>query len=215
MARLCPGRVVAMAERLGVDVSAEQAHAPSIALGAANVTPLEMASAYGTLANEGVHHPPVLFTRVSHHGATLFQNDSPGERRISASLADKVTDVLKGVVQQGTGTAARIGWPAAGKTGTTQDYRDAWFVGYTRQLTTAVWMGYPGREVSMLDVGGIRVTGGSYPARIWHDFMAAAMVGEPALDWATPPGSPQLSGLPPANGGNGQQGGQRRHGGRH
>jgi len=200
MARLCPAKVVAMARRLGVDVPSGQAHAPSIGLGAANVSPMEMASAYGTLANEGVQHRPELFTRVSRHGATLFESRSEGKRRISAALAFQVTDVLKGVIQQGTGTAARIGWPVAGKTGTTQDYRDAWFVGYTRQLATAVWMGYPGREVPMLDVGGIRVTGGSYPARIWHDFMAVAMVGEPALDWQQPSERLQFSVLPPAGG---------------
>jgi penicillin-binding protein 1A len=186
MAELCPTRVVAMAKRLGVSVAESQSHAPSIALGSANVSPLEMASAYATLANEGVYQRPVLFTKVSRHGRTLIENRSEGERRISAALAFQVTDILKGVIRQGTGTAAQIGWPAAGKTGTTQDYRDAWFVGYTRQLTTAVWMGYPGREVPMRDVGGIRVTGGSYPARIWHDFMTVAMVGQPTLDWPRP-----------------------------
>jgi penicillin-binding protein 1A len=186
MARLCPTRVVEMVKRLGADVPPSQAHAPSIALGSANVTPIEMASAYATLANGGVRNRPVLYTKVSHHGSTVLENQPHGERRISEALAFQVTDVLKGVIQRGTGTAARIGWPAAGKTGTTQDYRDAWFVGYTRQLATAVWMGYPGREVPMLDVGGIRVTGGSYPARIWHDFMASAMQGEPPLDWDRP-----------------------------
>jgi penicillin-binding protein 1A len=217
MARLCPAKVVAMAGRLGVDVPSSQRHAPSIGLGAANVTPLEMATAYATLADEGVRHRPMLFTKVSRHGKTLFENRPEGERAISAALALQVTDVLKGVLQRGTGTAAQIGWPAAGKTGTTQDYRDAWFVGYTRQLATAVWMGYPGREVPMIDVGGIRVTGGSYPARIWHDFMAAAMVGEPPLDWERPPDSLQFSiGPPPSQLAGGQQSSQQRHGrGRH
>ena len=210
MARLCPTKVVAMAKRLGLDVPSAQAHAPSIALGSANVNPLEMASAYATIANEGVHQRPVLLTKVSHHGATLFGNRPEGERRISEALAFQVTDVLKGVIRQGTGTAARIGWPAAGKTGTTQDYRDAWFVGYTRQLATAVWMGYPVREVSMLDVGGIRVTGGSYPARIWHDFMASAMVGEPALDWQQPSERLRFTVGPPAGQRDPTQRGRRR-----
>jgi penicillin-binding protein 1A len=212
MAQLCPAKVVAMAERLGVDVPSAQAHAPSIGLGAANVSPMEMASAYATLADEGVYHRPTLYTKVRHHGTTLFESRSEGERRISAALANRVTDVLKGVIGQGTGTAAQIGWPAAGKTGTTQDYRDAWFVGYTRQLATAVWMGYPGREVSMLDVGGIRVTGGSYPARIWHDFMVAAMVGEPPLNWPGSSDGLHFTALPAAT----QGGGRDRHGrGRH
>jgi penicillin-binding protein 1A len=213
MAQLCPGKVVAMAKRLGVDVPAEQAHAPSIGLGAANVTPLEMASAYATLADGGVHHRPVLFTKISHHGDTVIENHPEGERRISEALALQVTDVLKGVIQRGTGTAARIAWAEAGKTGTTQDYRDAWFVGYTRQLATAVWMGYPGREVPMTDVGGIRVTGGSYPARIWHDFMAAALAGEPSLDWQQPSDRLHFTVGPPASqdGGSGQGHGRRRH----
>jgi penicillin-binding protein 1A len=198
MAQLCPAKVVAMAKRLGVDIAKRQSHAPSIALGSANVSPMEMASAYATFADEGVHHDPVLFTKVSHHGETLIENRSEGERRVSSALAFQVTDVLKGVIRQGTGTAARIDWPAAGKTGTTQDYRDAWFVGYTRQLATAVWMGYPGREVPMMDVGGIRVTGGSYPARIWHDFMAAAMKGRPSLDWERPSERLDFTVVPPA-----------------
>jgi penicillin-binding protein 1A len=210
MARLCPGKVVAMAKRLGVAVPSAQAHAPAIGLGAANVSPMEMASAYATLADEGVYHRPTLYWKVSRHGTTLFESHPEAERRISARVANQVTDVLKGVLQQGTGTAAHIGWPAAGKTGTTQDYRDAWFVGYTRQLATAVWMGYPGREVPMLDVGGIRVTGGSYPARIWHDFMAVAMVGEPPLDWPGFSDGLRLTALPSSgqsSGGGGGAGG--------
>jgi penicillin-binding protein 1A len=197
MARLCPSKVVRMAKRLGVTVPAVQAHAPSIALGAANVTPLEMAGGYATFADLGVYHRPMLFTKITRHGRTLIENHPRGDRRISAALAYQVTDVLKGVVRRGTGRAAAIGRPVAGKTGTTQDYRDAWFVGYTPQLATAVWMGYPQGERPMWDVGGIRVTGGSYPARIWHDFMAAALAGQPSLDWSKPPGSLRFSIGPP------------------
>jgi penicillin-binding protein 1A len=206
MARLCPSRVVSMAERLGVDVPDSQAHAPSIALGAANVTPIEMASAYATIADLGVYNKPMLFTKISRHGRTLIENHPQGERRISAALAYQVTDVLKGVVRSGTGTAAGIGRPVAGKTGTTQGYRDAWFVGYTPQLATAVWMGDPQQEVPMRDVGGIQVTGGSYPARIWHDFMVAALAGQPALDWARPEGSLSFSVQPPSTGNQGGRG---------
>jgi penicillin-binding protein 1A len=193
MAKLCPAKVVSMAKRLGVSVLASQAQEPSIALGTANVTPLEMASAYATFADLGVYHQPVLFTRISHHGKTLFESSTKGEQRISPDLAYQVTNVLKGVVQGGTGTAARLGRPVAGKTGTTSDYRDAWFVGYTPQLSTAVWMGNPVQEQPMTDVGGIRVTGGSYPARIWHDFMAAALAGRPSLDWRRPDGGAEYA----------------------
>jgi 1A family penicillin-binding protein len=197
MSQLCPGKVASMARRLGVTVPESQAKSPSIALGAANVTPMEMASAYATIADLGVYHRPMLFTSISRHGETVIDNRPEGDRRISAALAYRVTDVLKGVVRSGTGTAAQIGRPEAGKTGTSQDYRDAWFIGYTPQLATAVWMGNPEQEEPMLDVGGIRVTGGSYPARIWHDFMAAALAGQPAVDWSRPDGSLGFSVLPP------------------
>ena len=210
MAQLCPAKVVAMAERLGVSVLDSQAHEPSIALGTANVTPMEMASAYATFADLGVYHQPVLFTRISHHGKTLFENSTKGEQRISPELAYEVTDVLKGVVQRGTGTAAALGRPVAGKTGTTSDYRDAWFVGYTPQLSTAVWMGNPQQEEPMTDVGGIRVTGGSYPARIWHDFMAAALAGRPSLDWRRPDGGPEFAVLTTGQGGDQQRRGRQR-----
>jgi penicillin-binding protein 1A len=96
---------------------------------------------------------------------------------------------MKGTITSGTGTAARFAdrRPAAGKTGTTADYGDAWFVGYTRQLSTAVWMGSPlGNTITMRNVGGRRVTGGSYPARIWQGFMGPAHAGVPILDWAQP-----------------------------
>jgi 1A family penicillin-binding protein len=212
MGRLCPAKVVNMAERLGVTVPESQIHSPSIALGAANVTPLEMASAYATIANLGVYQRPVLFTSITRHGQTVIENRPEGERRISAALAYQVTDVLKGVVRSGTGTAAQIGRPEAGKTGTSQDYRDAWFIGYTPQLATAVWMGNPEQEVPMLDVGGIHVTGGSYPARIWHDFMTAALAGQPALDWTRPDGSLDFSVMPPERRSQPDRPRQRKHG---
>jgi 1A family penicillin-binding protein len=214
MARLCPAKVVSMARRLGLYVPPSQSHAPSIALGSANVTPLDMASAYATIANLGVYEKPMLFTKISRHGRTLIDNRPRGERRISAALAFAVTDVLKGVIRSGTGTAAQIGRPEAGKTGTTQDFRDAWFIGYTPQLSTAVWMGNPGQEIPMEDVGGIQVTGGSYPARIWHDFMAAALAGQPSLDWSRPQGSLRFSVGPSstATSGDRRRSHKRRHG---
>jgi membrane peptidoglycan carboxypeptidase len=96
--------------------------------------------------------------------------------------------ILKSVVSGGTGTAANPGkWPVFGKTGTAQDYRDAWFVGATRQLAAAVWMGAPDAEISMHGVGGVgNVTGGSFPARIWGQFMRTAMQGRPAMPFPAP-----------------------------
>jgi len=197
MEHLCPAKVAAMAERLGVHLEGAQAHAPSIALGTAEVRPIEMASAYGVFANMGEYHRPTFVEKVSHHGDTTIEDPAHGERRISAALAWQVNDILKGVISHGTGTAANIGRPEAGKTGTNQEYRDAWFVGYTPQLVTAVWMGDPKEQTPMLNVGGIRVTGGSYPARVWHDFMLAAMANQEVLDWPKPPGELSYTILPP------------------
>jgi penicillin-binding protein 1A len=197
MEKLCPAKVAEMAGRLGVHLDPAQARAPSIALGSAEVRPIEMASAYGTLANLGEYHRPTFVEKVTRHGKTLIENRAAGERRISAALAWEVNDILKGVVDHGTGTAANIGRPQAGKTGTNQSYRDAWFVGYTPQLSTAVWMGHPDKQTPMLNVNGIRVTGGSYPAEVWHDFMLAAMANQEVLDWPRPPEQLKYTILPP------------------
>jgi penicillin-binding protein 1A len=197
MEHLCPAKVAAMADKLGVHLEGPQAQAPSMALGSAEVRPIDMASAYGVFANLGEYHRPTFVEKVAHHGDTVVEDPARGERRISAALAWQVTDILKGVVAHGTGTAANIGRPQAGKTGTNQEYRDAWFVGYTPQLVTAVWMGDPKEQTPMLNVNGIRVTGGSYPARVWHDFMLAAMEGQEVLDWPKPPEELSYSILPP------------------
>jgi membrane peptidoglycan carboxypeptidase len=101
---------------------------------------------------------------------------------IAAEVAYVMTDILKGVIRQGTGTAANIGKPAAGKTGTTDDYRNAWFIGYTPRLSTAVWVGNDDNTPMN------RVTGGMIPARIWAAFMRVATAGDPADDWSPPEG---------------------------
>ncbi|HEX8135454.1 MAG TPA: PBP1A family penicillin-binding protein [Actinomycetes bacterium] len=197
MERLCPAKVAAMAEKLGVHLEGMEAHVPSMALGSVEVRPIDMAAAYGVFATLGEYHRPTFVEKISHHGDTMIEDQPQGERRISAALAWQVTDILKGVIAHGTGTAAQIGRPEAGKTGTNQEYRDAWFIGYTPQLVTAVWMGDPKGQTPMLNVGGIRVTGGSYPARVWHDFMAAAMANQQVLDWQKPPEELTYTVLPP------------------
>ncbi len=137
----------------------------SIALGTVGVTPLEMASAYGTLASEGVRNDPFTINEiVGPTGKVMFQAHETHTRILDRQVAYAETKLLENVIQSGTGTAADIGRPAAGKTGTTQNYRDAWFVGYTPQLVTAVWVGYGQTEKSMDDVHGIRVYGGTFPA---------------------------------------------------
>jgi penicillin-binding protein 1A len=196
MEKLCPDRVADMAERLGIPKLRERV--PSMALGSQEVRPIDMASAYATLANLGEYHKPTFFEEVDHRsGKEVIGEASKSERRVSAALAWQVTDILKGVVRGGTGTAANIGRPAAGKTGTNQAYRDAWFVGYTPQLAVAVWMGYPGEAKEMYNVQGQRVTGGSFPARVWHDFMAVAMANQPVMDWPRPSEQLTYTILPP------------------
>lgn len=164
-----------VARRMGITTPINED--PAIALGGLyrGVTPLEMASAYATLANGGQHIEPTIITKVTDStGKVVWQANPKKTQAISAGVAYDVTRILQMNVQSGTGTKAAIGRPAAGKTGTAQDWANAWFVGYTPHLATAVWMGYPNKNISMTNVHGIRVTGGSFPAIMWHNFMYTA-----------------------------------------
>ncbi|HJW36638.1 MAG TPA: penicillin-binding transpeptidase domain-containing protein, partial [Actinomycetes bacterium] len=144
------------------------------------------------------YNRPTFFEKVDHRsGRPVIDEPPKPERRVSAALAWQVNDILKGVVTGGTGTNANIGRPVAGKTGTNQAYRDAWFIGYTPQLAVAVWMGNPKSQESMYNVQGRRVSGGSFPAQVWHDFMAVAMANQEALDWPKPPEELTYTILPP------------------
>jgi len=179
--------VAKTAERMGITTPIRAV--PAIALGAQEVTPLEMASAYGTLANGGVHMEPHGIVEVADvTGKVLYSAPTAGTEAISPAVAYLTTDLLKGVITSGTGTAAKIGRPAAGKTGTTQEYRDAWFVGYTPDLVAAVWMGHVEGQVEMTNVHGKKVTGGSFPAQIWASFMKAALANVPASEFVQPKG---------------------------
>lgn len=174
-------KIVKTAKRMGITTKLEPFL--SITLGAQEVTPLEMASAYGTLAASGRHFPPVAVAKiVDAGGATIFTAKKEGSQAISPEVAYAATKMLQTVITSGTGTNARIGRPAAGKTGTTQDYRDAWFVGYTPQLVCSVWMGYT-PERAMRNVHGRRVFGGTFSAPIWRTFMSQALKGKPALNF--------------------------------
>lgn len=138
------------------------------------VTPLELTSAYGTFANQGVHVEAVAILKVLDRNGKVLEQAKPKQRSvISETSAAELTDMLQGVVVRGTGTGANIGRPAAGKTGTTSDYLDAWFVGYTPDLVAGVWVGCDDNT----DLGGM--TGGNLPATIWHDFMIAAVAEMP------------------------------------
>jgi penicillin-binding protein 1A len=166
-----PSRVADMAHRLGI--TAKINPTMSIVLGTPSVSVLDMADAYLTFATRGLHVAPTLITSVTDaHGKVLWQNTAAATRVLEQDTADRVTTALESVVTSGTGTRARVGVPIAGKTGTTEHYGDAWFVGYTPKLSTAVWMGFPqGQDTPMSRVHGISVTGGTLPAQAWHNYM--------------------------------------------
>jgi len=148
------------------------------------VTPLEMAYAYSTIANNGVRRSgtlapgkdgPVGLEWVKGKGLD-DENDVRNTRVFSPEVAATAQELLAGVVSGGTGKAAQIGEFAAGKTGTTENYGDAWFVGFNKTWTVAVWVGYPDKLVPMeTEYHGDSVAGGTFPAEIWHDFMLAAI----------------------------------------
>jgi penicillin-binding protein 1A len=126
---------------------------------------------------------------TSRGGSWLGRLRPDGARAMPQSVADTVTSVLQTVAQYGTGTAAALSdRPVAGKTGTAENYEDAWFCGYVPQLATCVWVGYPSREIPLLNVEGVpEVFGGSIPAEIWHDFMTEAVASLPVRQFAPAP----------------------------
>ncbi len=151
---------------------------PAIALGSQEVSPLEMAGAYATFANDGVYVEPTFITKITDaEGKVLYEAEPAHHRAVSSDTARGIAHVLQQVVQRGTGRAAQVeGHQIAGKTGTSQMWRDAWFDGYTPQLTTVTWVGNPTVE-SMVPGNGYprKVTGGSYPAMLWHEAMAPTL----------------------------------------
>jgi penicillin-binding protein 1A len=186
VAKVGPANVVPVAHRLGITTPLQAVC--SITLGTQPVNPLEMTDAYATLAAHGVHHAPQPFELVrAPNGGVLGRLGGPGTQAIPRSVADQVTYALEGVVEHGTGTAAYFGRPVAGKTGTAENFQDAWFCGYVPQLAACVWVGYPKGEIPLLDVEGVGgVAGGTLPAEIWHRFMSTATARMPALGFPTP-----------------------------
>ena len=150
-----------------------------ITLGVYPVSPFEMTSAYSTLANNGIHCKPYSIEKVVGPNGDVIENAHPHCSRVMpAHIAQLETKLLEAVISNGTGTAAQIGRPEAGKTGTGQNYVDAWFMGYVPQLTTGVWVGYAAREQPMPNVPGYGTGfGGTLAAPIWHDYMLAATRG--------------------------------------
>ncbi len=171
-------RVVSMARDMGI-TSPVNAN-PAIAIGGLEhgVNPLEMASAYGTLANNGLHCDPVAVTKVTDaDGNVLLENGVTSKRVLREDVANTENELLQEVVSSGTGRSAQMGRPQAGKTGSTDNNTDAWFCGYTPDLCAAVWVGYPEGLVPMRSVHGITVYGGTFPAQIWRYVMQRALEG--------------------------------------
>ncbi len=179
--RVGVNRTIQVARRLGI----QSPLAPnlSLALGTSDVSLLELTSAYGTLANQGVWMPPIVIRYVTDGNDRLLEENVPqGREAVSPEMAYVVTSMLRGVVERGTGQAIKaLGRPVAAKTGTTNDYSNAWLVGYTPRLVTGVWLGYD-RPRSL----GRDETGGKLAAPIWASYMARVLGQSPKEDFPVP-----------------------------
>jgi penicillin-binding protein 1A len=176
--QLGAGNVVRTARRMGI--TSELRPYPSAVLGTNEVNTLEMASAYGTLATVGKHAPPIAVTKITDsEGNVIYRGSSEAQQVVQPAVAWAADQILEKVVLEGTGTAANIGRPEAGKTGTSQLWTNAWYVGYIPQLVAAVWVGFPKGQIAMVAprVRIPHVLGGTWPAQIWHAFMVNATRG--------------------------------------
>ncbi len=196
-----PQNVAALAREMGI--TSELNAVPALTLGTSEVSVLDMASGYSTIADNGEHIVPSVVTKVTDaKGNVLYENKVSRKRVLDEKTSQKVGWALNQVVEGGTATGAKIGQPAAGKTGTTENYRDAWFAGFTCKLTTAVWVGYPDGSF-MKSVHGMSVTGGSFPATIWRKYMTEATKGltscpfiEPGYEADTGPNDTSVTTVP-------------------
>jgi penicillin-binding protein 1A len=161
---------------------------PAAVLGVNEVSTLEMASAFGTLANVGRHvQPTPVISVTTSDGDVIYRAPSRAQQVVEPAIAAEAVDILKGVVSSGTGVGANIGRPQFGKTGTAQNASDAWFIGAVPQMVTAVWVGFPQGQIPMC-CGNVRIPivyGGTWPASIWRAFMLAATRGVPAKEFGT------------------------------
>ncbi len=182
-----PEAVVATAKRCGIQSPLQPVY--SLALGTSGVSPLEMASAFATFATGGIRHEPFWIARVEDtQGRILEEHLVSGERVLEPDLSYQLVDMMRGVLDRGSGAVVRrMGFtlPAAGKTGTTNNFNDAWFTGFTPTLCTSVWVGFD-KEHPLRDKNGVGITGGRGAAPIWAHFMKQAMEGEPAREFAVP-----------------------------
>jgi penicillin-binding protein 1A len=187
IADLGPSNVADMAHQLGI--RSDLPDACAITLGSVSVNPLEMTNAYATLADQGDRHWANPLLQVKNASGQIDDSvASPGDQVLYANDANLVTYALQGVIREGTGTAASLGSiPVAGKTGTGNDNKDAWFCGYTVQIATCVWVGYKEGEIPLVNVEGVpEVYGGTIPAAIWQSFMTVAMDGQTPMPFPKP-----------------------------
>jgi penicillin-binding protein 1A len=180
-----------LAHRLGISsIDLSKPVYGGIAIGTQEVSPLDMSSAFGVFAARGLRAEPTPVLKISQRDNTVLEDNTQADRTtrvLEEPVADNVTKLLTGVIEHGTGRAADIGRPAAGKTGTSENYENAWFVGYTPTLSTAVWMGYKEGNIPLRGIHGVgAVVGGTWPARMWHDFMNEAMKGVPVTEFTQP-----------------------------
>ena len=180
-----------LAHRLGItSIDLSKPVYGGIAIGTQEVSPLDMSSAFGVFAARGLRAEPTPVLKISQRDGTVLEDNTQQDRTtrvMEEPVADNVTKLLTGVIEHGTGTAAKLGRPAAGKTGTSENYENAWFAGYTPTLSTAVWMGYKEGNIPLRGIHGVgAVVGGTWPARMWHDFMAEAMKGVPVTEFTQP-----------------------------
>jgi penicillin-binding protein 1A len=180
------GAVIETAKRLGIDTPL--GNDPSIALGTSETTVLQMTAAYATFANKGQGVLPYGITKIqTRDGQVLYQREGSGLGLVASPIAVReMLDVMTATVDWGTGKHAQIDRPAAGKTGTSQNFRDAWFIGLTAQLVTGVWVGNDDNKPMN------KVTGGSLPVDIWHVYMMEALAGIPAAPLPLPAGAGPL-----------------------
>jgi penicillin-binding protein 1A len=183
---LGPKSVAETAKEMGITTKLDGYPAEGLGGLTRGVSPLEMANAYATLASGGIRNKPIAIKSVVFPGGDAINLGKPKrERTLPEPVAYEVTKILKQNVLSGTGTGANIGCPTAGKTGTTDNFNDAWFVGYTPYFSTASWVGYPNALREMRSVHGISVAGGTFPAQIWKKFMDVAK-GSSCADFKAP-----------------------------
>ena len=180
-------KVLSLAEQMGISTIQEgDRDNLAVALGGMThgVKPIDLAVAYGVFANNGVKVKPVSITKIIDRNGAIVEEGSPEETRVvDAKYAYMMTNMLESVVKHGTGTKAYFGRPAAGKTGTTDDEKDAWFAGYTPELVTVVWIG---DDSGAENLRGI--TGGQTPAIIWREYMQSVLANTPASNFPVPDG---------------------------